>query len=712
MSITERKNDRLRTYLLLFLTIVAGVLLNFLGARLNGLLSLPFYIDNIGTILVAMLGGYLPSIAVGFFSNLLSGIASPMSPYYSSITVLIALAASFFSKKRFLTKFPHILLPITTFALLGGGLGSIITYFLYGGDFGEGLAVDIGTWITSVTGMGSFPADILGNITVDFIDKAIVTVIAVGAFLCIPKSFRKRFKVFFWDTRTYIKRKGTKDEHMSLRVKVLLFVTVISVLISFGASVVSITQYHNAVVNDYIDSGNRVAVVMEELIDTSRIDAYLKYGSAAHGYRDVEEILYEIRDSTLNVEYVYYYKIDEDGSHVIFDLDNEDVEADKPGDLIENDEYITKNLDKFLNGEEVEPTITNDEFGWLLTVYRPIHDSKGNIMCYACVDLSMQELKDHETVYLTKSISLFIAFLILVLNFSLWIADKYITHPINRISRAAEAFVHDTGDSKNLNMQKIEGLEIQSYDEIGNLYLSVKQMMYDTVSYTNEIQQKSAQISKLQNGLILVLADMVESRDKNTGDHVRKTAAYTKVILYKMKEEGMYEDILTDQYIENVINTAPLHDVGKISVSDTLLNKPGKLTDEEFKIMQSHTTAGSDIIEKAIETVDMESEYLTEAKNLAAYHHEKYNGKGYPYGLEGEDIPLSARIMAVADVFDALVSRRSYKEPFPVDKALDIIREGSGSHFDPEVVRVFLECEDEVRKIAKMNLNIELKEDK
>lgn len=202
----------------------------------------------------------------------------------------------------------------------------------------------------------------------------------------------------------------------------------------------------------------------------------------------------------------------------------------------------------------------------------------------------------------------------------------------------------------------------------------------------------------MQNALILVLADIVESRDKNTGAHVRKTAAYTDIIMHQLKEMGVYTDIITDEYIYDVVNSAPLHDVGKIQVPDAILNKPGRLTDEEFEVMKKHTIAGRDIITQAIELVP-NSGYLAEARNLAGYHHEKWDGTGYPYGKKAEEIPLSARIMAVADVFDALVSRRSYKEPMPFDKAMDIIREGAGKHFDPVIVEVFLNAEEEVRRV-------------
>ncbi|MBP5184919.1 MAG: HD domain-containing protein, partial [Lachnospiraceae bacterium] len=148
------------------------------------------------------------------------------------------------------------------------------------------------------------------------------------------------------------------------------------------------------------------------------------------------------------------------------------------------------------------------------------------------------------------------------------------------------------------------------------------------------------------------------------------------------------------------IMSAPLHDVGKINIPDTVLNKPGKLTDEEFEIMKTHTTAGKKIMERAISTLSGEN-YLKEARNMAAYHHERWDGKGYPEGLAGEVIPLSARIMAVADVFDALVSPRVYKPAFPVEKALQIIREGSGTQFDPKCVEVFMDALPEVMVVLK-----------
>ena len=218
--------------------------------------------------------------------------------------------------------------------------------------------------------------------------------------------------------------------------------------------------------------------------------------------------------------------------------------------------------------------------------------------------------------------------------------------------------------------------------------------------YLTESRHRGKLIDKLQTGLIIVLADMVESRDKCTGDHIKKTAAYTSIILRKLQEEGLFKDIISDRYIDDVVKSAPLHDIGKIKVPDAILNKPGRLEPSEYEIMKNHTVAGNDIIRKAIANVS-ESGYLEEAKNLANYHHEKWDGTGYPTGLKGEEIPLSARVMAVADVFDALVSRRSYKDPMTFEQAMQYIKDGAGKSFDPRVVDAFVDAEKEVKVVAE-----------
>lgn len=200
-------------------------------------------------------------------------------------------------------------------------------------------------------------------------------------------------------------------------------------------------------------------------------------------------------------------------------------------------------------------------------------------------------------------------------------------------------------------------------------------------------------VSGMQSGMITFMAEVVENRDDNTGGHIRRTAEYVAGIAKELKTQGKYSDILTDRYISDMVIAAPLHDIGKIHIPDAVLNKPGRLTEEEFEVMKTHTTAGEELLIHAKAELG-ESEYLNMAVEMAAYHHEFWNGKGYPYGISGEEIPLCARIMAVADVFDALTSKRCYKSAMPLEKAYAIIREESGTHFDPAVVEAFFAAEE------------------
>ena len=216
----------------------------------------------------------------------------------------------------------------------------------------------------------------------------------------------------------------------------------------------------------------------------------------------------------------------------------------------------------------------------------------------------------------------------------------------------------------------------------------------------NELIENQKKISAMQDHMISGLASIVESRDTDTGGHITRTGAYVRIIAENARKEGVYADILSDHYITLMRTLAPMHDIGKIVIPDSILKKPGKLTPEEFEIMKRHAAVGGTVVREVLNGVTDE-EYLSLASDIATYHHEKWDGKGYPEGLSGEQIPLSARIMALADVFDALVSERCYKKPMPVEEAFKVIEEESGTHFDPNLVKVFLNHKDEFERVLK-----------
>lgn len=202
------------------------------------------------------------------------------------------------------------------------------------------------------------------------------------------------------------------------------------------------------------------------------------------------------------------------------------------------------------------------------------------------------------------------------------------------------------------------------------------------------------------NEMIDGFATMVESRDTETGGHIKRTRAYVDLMLDKMRHDRRYRAVLNRDYLENVSNAAPLHDIGKISTPDDILQKPGKLTDEEFEVMKQHAAAGGEIILHSLRDFS-NPEFRQIAYEVARYHHEKYNGRGYPEGLKGEEIPLHSRIMAIADVFDAVSQRRCYRDALPVEECFAIIERGSGTDFDPDIARIFLNARDEVVGLMK-----------
>lgn len=265
-------------------------------------------------------------------------------------------------------------------------------------------------------------------------------------------------------------------------------------------------------------------------------------------------------------------------------------------------------------------------------------------------------------------------------NKTICVSDKYFELNINNITHGKKPigylieFVDRT-------------LEHKYYNSIEN-YNSELQI---------EVAAQTAHILHIKDMMVLGMADMVESRDNNTGGHIKRTSAVVKVFANMLTKNYSCE-LLSEAFLKMVVKAAPMHDLGKIAIDDNILRKPGKFTDEEYNEMKRHTTEGARIVENILKGVE-DDEFVIIARNIALYHHEKWNGKGYPTGISGTEIPLEARIMALADVFDALVSKRCYKDSMPFDKAFDIITSELGEHFDPELGKIFILCREELEKI-------------
>jgi putative two-component system response regulator len=255
-------------------------------------------------------------------------------------------------------------------------------------------------------------------------------------------------------------------------------------------------------------------------------------------------------------------------------------------------------------------------------------------------------------------------------------AVDYISKPINPVTLQARVSTH---------------LQLKASREM--LQDQNKYLAYLVEERTRELQQ-------MQDAIILSMASLAEMRDNETGDHIRRTQHYVAALARQLQTHPRFSDHLSDENIELIYKSAALHDIGKVGVPDHILLKPGKLTKEEFEIMKLHTVYGRDMIREVEKHLGTTNDFLRFAHEIAYSHQEKWNGSGYPEGLAGDAIPVSARLMAVADVYDALISKRVYKGAMTHDQAIEIVREGRGNHFDPDVVDALLAIVDDFKSIA------------
>jgi len=223
-----------------------------------------------------------------------------------------------------------------------------------------------------------------------------------------------------------------------------------------------------------------------------------------------------------------------------------------------------------------------------------------------------------------------------------------------------------------------------------------------------EIAERMADNVIIQDVTIRALAHLAETRDTETGNHLIRTQGYIQALALELQNHPRFKDFLTAKNIQNMIKSAPLHDIGKVGIPDSILLKPGKLDAEEWEIMKTHSYLGFHAIELAEQDAERPLEFLNIAKDISLYHHEKWDGSGYPDGVSGDAIPIAARLMALADVFDALVSERSYKPGYPVQQAIQIIQEGRSTFFDSDVVDAFMACQKEFITIAALHADSRL----
>ena len=269
---------------------------------------------------------------------------------------------------------------------------------------------------------------------------------------------------------------------------------------------------------------------------------------------------------------------------------------------------------------------------------------------------------------------------------------------VKALQAGADDFIAKPFDSFILKARVESSLKAKFLQD--RIFDCQRQLQEQNDNLETAVRERTAQVTRTQQVAVFSLAKLAESRDPETGKHLERMRLYSREVASEIITLEKYRDTLDEDFVNQIFKSSPLHDIGKVGIPDCILLKPGKLTDEEFDIMKTHSVIGGDTLKAA----DIEAgthSFLAMGRDIAYSHHEKWDGSGYPFGLEGKDIPLASRIVAIGDVYDALTSKRPYKEPFSHEKSMGIILDGRGSHFDPDVVDAFVAREHSIIAIRE-----------
>ena len=394
------------------------IALNTAGSQVATMLSLPIYLDSMGTVLAAMIGGYIPGIVVGYITNLAKGFFEVGSIYYGIVNVVIACITAYLAERGWFKKLSLTLYSILIISFASGALGALLSFLLNGGSLGNEISSPLAKHFADAGIFPTFTSQVIAEFFTSFVDKALVVLSVTLLYQLLPESFLAAIDFIPWQQAPLSKKKladtmSHKPRGMSLETKVVILVATIVAFVSLATISFSYITYHKSLIAEESRKAEGVTTLMETVVDPERVDEFLAEGENAPGYLETESRLSNIRNSFNNVEYVYVYQIKNDGCHVVFDPDTPDLQGSDPGALIPFDESFSEFLPSLLAGEEIEPVISNDTYGWLLSIYRPLKNKSGETVCYLAADISMDDLRAGESSFLAGVIALFAAFFIM-----------------------------------------------------------------------------------------------------------------------------------------------------------------------------------------------------------------------------------------------------------------------------------------------------------
>lgn len=478
-----------------------------------------------------------------------------------------------------------------------------------------------------------------------------------------------------------------KNKHSLTKKVTSGFVVVIS-LISIIAFCFFYYYNDKSAKQDQIYKANNCASAASNLLHNVPLESFLKNGKTDLYYEYLSQLSVICRNFNLKYLYVYVPDFKNNQLKIIFYVDGKSNENVKTRDLGTIVPWSISEAEKnaFSGISDNKITVTDNQFGHVITRYAGVYNDKNKPIALVGVDISYDAVNSIIMANFFKGI-LFAVFSLVMMYFGLVLyLEQIFIRPVMLISDRMNNFIEE-------NKPGVDPIVIKSDDEISSMADSFNRMAADINSYIR-------QISDMQMETIFSLAKLAQSRDDDTGTHLERVQQYCYALSQKLAEDSPYSHLIDDNFIKNIVNASTLHDIGKVGISDLILLKPGKLTEEEFAEMKKHTTIGAATL-REVHSKFGNNSFMEMGMIIANYHHERWDGSGYPEGLAGEKIPLPARIMAIADVYDALGTKRVYKEAFPQEMCIEIIRDGRGGQFDPVIVDAFLDLMDDFYRIRQ-----------
>ena len=505
---------------------VVGLLINLLLSNMVIKLKLPLYLDNVGSILVAALGGALPGMFVGFLTNLINSLNNdPLSMYYGILTAVIAFLAAQFSPWGYFKSLRGCTIMAICFAIIGGGVGSCMTWYLYGGGVGEGISAPLVLMLTS-WGLPDFLSQLLADLVLDVPDKYITVLCVYFLLQFVPDAWVEKLPLGFLYMGAAKKQarpdagwgKGYRRHSLSAKVVSLLVIT--SVVISGAAIIISSGYYSDKLMAEYVNICKSASRQIAFQVDGNKVELYLREGEKAPGYLAAKAQIKGVLDSTTGLTYAYVYQIQEDGCHVIFDIDTQDMTAARVGEVEPFDEGFAKDKAALLAGEEVDPIVTNDKYGRLLTMYTPVKNTAGKTVAYAGADIAMGQFVQDMRVFIIKMLAMAFGITMLMCALAIWYADKIFIRPIETIVSQTEAFEKTQPEQWLESKAWQERRLVKSGDELEQLYNTVSRVQE---SISVNVKEKLATEQKLkQTEEIERQAAVIASQNKKLETAIRR----------------------------------------------------------------------------------------------------------------------------------------------------------------------------------------------